>query len=669
MRRMNRWIGIVICLSLTLLSRNLSAGTIAYWDFSSDSNGVTDVSGYFHTLVNNGVVISNGAAVFDGTHTDTVFSTADTLDLSGYSKLTVECFVRTTSPNTAMILEHSEDFNNTSNYGSFFLLSDDTGRLTASFRPTSSYHSDYAPDGTLSDGEWHHVAWVYDSAITTTDRFRLYVDGVQQTQDPDLTSTTPTPLLDRILYIGSRANSYLKFTGEIDDLRISNHARPTSEFLTERTVGEAPVIAHWKFDESAPYADDSGNGNTLTGSGVTFTDGIAFFDGNQSAFNTAANLNLSAYDNLTVECFIRTTSVGMIVEHSPNINAPNAGGFFLNMNADYPGRIEGTIKTANHWHSDNCEAGVMNDGQWHHVAWVYNSNINNTYRYNLYVDGVLQLQNPATTSVTPTALRNDILYIGSRGNSSMQFAGEIDELRITGRALAPVQFLKAPSTEMPEVIAYWPFSTSAPLTDASGNGHSLTNAGVTFEKGAAVFDGTHTAFSTQPSTLNLYPYSALTVEYFIKSTATESAIVIEHTDKFWVSGNLGGFISTLNENNSGQLSGGFSFPSGEFNIDYTLADTVLDGLWHHVAIVYDSDTDGGDRVRLYFDGIQQYEGDKVSDAGTIFLNDVLYIGSRADTELKFVGQLDDIKITGAVLTPAEFMNERSGVVGTLILIF
>ncbi|MDA3925122.1 MAG: LamG domain-containing protein [Kiritimatiellae bacterium] len=668
MKCINKLITMIISICLWGIASNLSAGTIAYWDFSSDSNGVTDVSGYYNTLVNNGVVISNGTAVFDGTHT--AFSTANTLDLSGYSKLTVECFVRTTSPNVSMLIEHSENFND--NYGSFFLLSPDTGKLTASFNTQSTgYHSDYAPDGTLNDEEWHHAAWVYDSAITTTNRFRFYIDGVQQPQDVALTSTTPTLLLNRTLYIGSRANSSLKFTGEMDDLRISNHARPPSEFITERTEGEPPVIAHWRFDEGSGLVDSSGNGNTLTGNGVTFTDGIAFFDGNQSAFNTAANLNLSAYNNLTVECFIRTTSAGMVVEHSPNIGAANnanAGGFFLHMGDTTPGRIAGTIKTANSWHSDNSADGVMNDGQWHHAAWVYNSDIDNSYRYILYVDGVIQLQNPDAKSVTPTALRNDILYIGSRGNSSLQFTGEIDDLRITGRALTPIQFLKAPSTEMPEVIAYWPFPASAPLEDASGNGHSLTNAGVTFDNGAAVFDGTHTAFSTQPSTLNLHPYSALTVEYFIKTADSNYAIVMEHSSRFYDSSSRGGFVAVTNQDSPGQLKAGFSMIGTLYNIDESPANAVNDGLWHHVALVYDPETSGDDRVRLYLDSVQQVAGEDISDVGISFLNDILYIGSRADSELQLTGELDDVKITGAVLTPAEFMTERSGVIGTLILI-
>jgi hypothetical protein len=105
-----------------------------------------------------------------------------------------------------------------------------------------------------------------------------------------------------------------------------------------------------------------------------------------------------------------------------------------------------------------------------------------------------------------------------------------------------------------------------------------------------------------------------------------------------------------------------------YNIDESPANAVNDGLWHHVALVYDPETSGDDRVRLYLDSVQQVAGEDISDVGISFLNDILYIGSRADSELQLTGELDDVKITGAVLTPAEFMTERSGVIGTLILI-
>ncbi len=46
----------------------------------------------------------------------------------------------------------------------------------------------------------------------------------------------------------------------------------------------------------------------------------------------------------------------------------------------------------------------------------------------------------------------------------------------------------------------------------------------------------------------------------------------------------------------------------------------------------------------------------------------LYIGTRGGNSLPFVGELDDIKITGRALTPVEFMTKRSSPPGVTITI-
>ena len=48
--------------------------------------------------------------------------------------------------------------------------------------------------------------------------------------------------------------------------------------------------------------------------------------------------------------------------------------------------------------------------------------------------------------------------------------------------------------------------------------------------------------------------------------------------------------------------------------------------------------------------------------------DRLYIGTRANSDYPFVGELDDIKITGRALDPSEFMTKRSSPPGVAITI-
>jgi hypothetical protein len=69
----------------------------------------------------------------------------------------------------------------------------------------------------------------------------------------------------------------------------------------------------------------------------------------------------------------------------------------------------------------------LNDEQWHHIAFVKNGTT-----LTLYIDG---LQNNTTTdNTTGTTTNSSALYVGSRGNNTNYFKGEIDEVRIWGIA-------------------------------------------------------------------------------------------------------------------------------------------------------------------------------------------------------------------------------------------
>ena len=87
----------------------------------------------------------------------------------------------------------------------------------------------------------------------------------------------------------------------------------------------------------------------------------------------------------------------------------------------------------------------------------------------------------------------------------------------------------------------------------------------------------------------------------------------------------------------------------------------MDGRWHHFALVYDWNETTYRIVRLYRDGtlVTEFASNFASPTGVNLCSDRLFIGSRGGSSLKFVGQLDDIKITGRALAPSEFMKNRS----------
>jgi Concanavalin A-like lectin/glucanases superfamily/Secretion system C-terminal sorting domain len=121
---------------------------------------------------------------------------------------------------------------------------------------TSSY--------TLPVGTWCHIAAVYNSSAWT-----LYVNGVSKT----LQTTVGNPnavLSGDGLYVGGHQSGgfYSEgFSGTIDEVRISNSARYTSNFTPPSSPftkdGNTVALYHFNEGTGTSTADSSGNNNTL----------------------------------------------------------------------------------------------------------------------------------------------------------------------------------------------------------------------------------------------------------------------------------------------------------------------------------------------------------------------------------------------------------------------
>ena len=170
----------------------------------------------------------------------------------------------------------------------------------------------------------------------------------------------------------------------------------------------------------------------------------------------------------TMEAWIRTTKNGngSIFEYGAvNVNQ-RSGLLCVNSHLYFVGQsndLEGTI--------------TINDGTWHHVAMTHNGTTTN-----LYVDGVLDVTATKTLSTTPSHFR-----IGMRGNSiSEQFDGNIDEVRLWGKAMSTAEIQAKANCELSGnecgLLAYYSFNNQNALSsennagqivlgDSSGNGH------------------------------------------------------------------------------------------------------------------------------------------------------------------------------------------------------
>ena len=642
----------------SICTQPLSAGNfVAYWDFSSDDKGEIDVGGKYDLTNSGGVKISEGVAVFDGT--PKLFCTENALELSPDKAYTIECFVQAEGDCNGMIMELSANY--TQNIGGFYIKV--PGELYV--KGSGGYNGEKFKAGTdiRGDGRWHHLAAIISPSETEASKtVQLYLDGVRQGNH--VGNKDGSYLNSYQLYIGSRGGVSSAFKGKIDDVRITEGVLDPSEFMSSHSDG-THVRAYWKFDSDNPLADASGEGNVLQGSkGVEFANDFASFNGVESDVRTVDTLDLSDVTDMTFECFMRMHAgceVGtkMILEHSANY-WNNKQCFHVNVGENGEGSVRGSFRFDDGYRAGYSALRAVNAG-WHHVALVKKSSAGDV---SLYIDGVKQVGVAGESKLAGERLRNEILYIGSRANTSHYLDADIDDIRITAQALRPRQFLQTRTGAMEDVIAYWKFDRgSAMFRDSSGNGNTLTGTGVRVsDENAAVFDGSQRDFATL-APLPLYAYDSLTVEWFMKSSATDTGAVMESSVNY--NNASGAFAVFVNSGVAGSVSGGFRMNDG-FN---TLRSrNSVDGEWHHYALIYDSSSANADIVRLYRDGVlvTEHPGDKTG--GVNIRSDKLYIGARAGSDLPFVGELDDIKITGRVLSPEKFMKSRSVPPGLVIVV-
>ncbi|MBP5285548.1 MAG: LamG domain-containing protein, partial [Kiritimatiellae bacterium] len=238
-----------------------------------------------------------------------------------------------------------------------------------------------------------------------------------------------------------------------------------------------------------------------------------------------------------------------------------------------------------------------------------------------------------------------------------------------------------------ETIAYWPFDdedvSGAYITDKSGNGNNLQFAGVSVLNGSAVLSGAQTFFGAPEYANNRLAFqnyyetqdgrTSLTAEFWAKITAgdNEGEVILIET-AFACPSDTYSFNMTYNEGNG--TVNAIVVHDANYEASNASAAFTADGKWHHFALVIDPAADavsydGVTRLscaELYIDfelaaqmpwNYQPYG--EFLYRPIAFYNPPFYIGSRQNNQMKFVGELDDIRLSNEALAPADFITERS----------
>lgn len=152
-------------------------------------------------------------------------------------------------------------------------------------------------------------------------------------------------------------------------------------------------------------------------------------------------------------------------------------GYFIDKTAANSVMV-GIANTTNNW-STVVGSTLINDGNWHHIAFTYDATLS---EIKLYIDSILQGTTNGFTAVFDSTINT---RVGSSQYWNTYFAGIFDEIRIwsTARTLAEINSTRnaeiaTPTSDMVlyykcnEGMAYYDNWLTYQFIDATGNGHA-----------------------------------------------------------------------------------------------------------------------------------------------------------------------------------------------------
>lgn len=506
--------------------------------------------------------VGNYALQFDGANS---YASVESLTLA--SDFTIEAWVKVGSD------------------GYIFSSSGDPGLMSVGsggypqFYDGANWH--YASVLNIADSNWHHLA-VTKSGTS----YSFWLDG-----EGEAFSGESTVGITGAAYFGQAYNFGGRFSGVLDEIRISSVVRYTGSFTPAYShTPDADTVAYWKLNEGTgtTSADLSGNGHTLTlagdpapawVAGVVQPDKALEFDGSQNYASVAADADFYA-DTFTCEAWVKGSGTGVFL--STMNGSPYSEGWLLYASGDSPSCLEGGAVVDGTYYDTNTGA-VIGDDQWHHIAMTFDG-----ADLRFWLDGVLVATDNKPGSMS---VGTNQLGIGAwkLNGTWVNFAGyTIDEARISSVVRYTDTFTPATSHAVDaDTVAYWKLNEGAGSTafDASGNGHDATLTGdplpawvdgVTKADRALSYASGSQASATVPGT------AAWTFECWFKLNnapdSTTRRLLNSNSDTLYF----------------GYSSSGLCFGTSGWAVS---GGSITSGVWHHAAASSDGSTS-----KLFLDG-------------------------------------------------------------------
>ncbi|MEZ5305457.1 MAG: LamG-like jellyroll fold domain-containing protein, partial [Verrucomicrobiales bacterium] len=399
----------------------------------------------------------------------------------------------------------------------------------------------------------------------------------------------------------------------------------------------AGLQAHWNFDDASGSlaADASGNGwfGVLTNMEIRDSDWVpapptAFANNTALAFDGVNEYVETTYPGIggtgarTVAFWVKTTDMADNGLLGWGDEAPNGRKWHLRINSDAANGTVGAIRTEVQG-GNNIGTTVIADGQWHHVACVWEDDGTPDIADAIhYIDGVAET--PSFTTDEP--IDTDIaganalpVWIGGRrqGAAFRYIDGQMDDVRIYSRALsaAEVAGLMSAAPAADGLEAHWAFDAGvgSQAADASGNGFTgvLRNMETGEDSGWSIdvppvldppaaslsFNGEGGHVLT--GYVGIVESNPRSVSVWVKTTDTA-----DHGILAWGDSNTNGAKWHLRVNTSAAEGAVGAFRIEGQGGQIVGTTYIADGQWHHLACVFaPDDTPTLHDTRLYVDGV------------------------------------------------------------------
>jgi len=381
------------------------------------------------------------------------------------------------------------------------------------------------------------------------------------------------------------------------------------------------------------------NGATLTSDRFGNANSAYHFDGSSDLL---ANFNSTGFSGMSFSCWLRTsfTSGYEVYLQSPS-------SFVGYINRFTSGHVMAAFDA-------NTSNNASTDESYDNVAtgnWMFISASNDGSTTRVYVNGALE----ATYSEQLATYNGQLEIGGGVGNTTDQFVGDMDEVRIYNRQLSDSEMVAlfqagCPNDPSNGLVAYYPMTGNG--NNALGTGMNMTNNGATLTtdrfgnaNSAYYFDGS----SNLTTNFNTSGFEGISFSAWIKTSMTSGNEILLQSPN--------AFVVYINRFTTGHIMAAFDANSGNnASTDESTSD-IATGNWEFV-----SGTNDGTNTRIYVNG--NLEATYAEVLATY--NSQVEIGGGVGSNVnQFVGSVDEVRIYERMLCDNEMLtlynNSKSGI--------